>query len=216
MMNGFWTTVLSTAGASAIISGVITSVASIWLQHRYNRKIESFKADLSKMLNEDQTRFNWWYLEKAKAIKAIYANLATASYLLQKIHSIETDPRWQINQQTQNQSRQETLFLLIDALEKNTKDWFQLRLFFEEKDDFHIQDNILDEAHFLEFYVLRLANNKIEDLRNIGPVLLNEIEGKMRLLRSTFRDTLGVPDQNAESSSPQAHVDTSSKKDEVK
>ena len=207
-MNEFWTTVLSTAGASAIISGIITSVASIWLQHRYNKKIESFKADISQMLNEKQTRFNWWYLEKAKAIKTIYANLATASYLLQKIHSIETDPRWQINQQTQDKSRQETLFLLIDALEKNTKDWFQLRLFFEEKDDFHIQDNILDEAHFLEFYVLRLANNKIEDLRNLGPVLLDEIEGKMKLLRNAFRDTLGVQKQNTEASSPQTTVDT--------
>lgn len=209
-MSEFWTTVLSTAGASAIISGIITSVASIWLQHRYNKKIESFKADISQMLNEKQTRFNWWYLEKAKAIKTIYANLATASYLLQKIHSIETDPRWQINQQTQDKSRQETLFLLIDTLEKNTKDWFQLRLFFEEKDDFHIQDNILDEAHFLEFYVLRLANNKIEDLRNLGPVLLDEIEGKMKLLRNAFRDTLGVQKQNTETSSPQTTVDTSS------
>ena len=93
MTSEFWTTVLSTAGASAIISGVITSVASILLQHRYNKKIESFKADLSKMLNEDQTKFNWWYLEKAKAIKTIYANLSSMSFLLQKLHSIETDPR---------------------------------------------------------------------------------------------------------------------------
>ena len=214
-MNEFWTTVLSTAGASAIISGIITSVASIWLQHKYNRKIESFKADLSQMLNEKQTRFNWWYLEKAKAIKTIYANLADMRYLLQKLHSIETDPNWKSNQQYYEKTRQETYLSFLAATEKNSKDWLNLRLFFDRNDDYNIAKSISVEADFFAFHLDRVTKNEIEDLIKKEPEMLYEVEKMMTQLRDDFQVTLGVQKHNTEASAPQAPVDTSSK-DEVK
>lgn len=189
-MSEFWTTVLSTAGASAIISGVITSVASILLQHRYDEKIESFKADLSKMLNEDQTRFNLWYQEKAEAIKILYKDFSETYYLLQHLVSVETDSSWQQDAVDKKKEEDETLKQLAICAKTSFRKWLHLRLYLDDNDNSKIRAYFSFEVRFVDSCKKRLSVSDIEYfIRNKDEICLS-LSSIMDELRMQFRETL--------------------------
>jgi len=189
-MSEFWTTVLSTAGASAIISGVITSVASIWLQHRYDEKIESFKADLSKILNEDQTRFNLWYQEKAQAIKTLYKEFSEINYLLHHLVLLETESVWQQNINVKNQEKEKTLDQIVSCVKKTFREWEYLKLYLDDKDNSKIMDFFWREFRVIILYQECINASDLDFIIKNGKEIRISLSSVMEELRKQFRETL--------------------------
>ena len=139
MMNEFWTTVLSTAGAaacaSAIVSGVITSVASIWIQHIYDRKLEEHKAEVQKKIDEHQIQFKYWYDEKAKAIKELHSNAGELFYSLCTLHVIESKGPQQWDSNKREEAENELKKQICLKMQTTINEWIKLRLFLNDNED---------------------------------------------------------------------------------
>lgn len=147
-MNEFWTTVLSTAGAaacaSAIVSGVITSIASIWLQHVYDKKLEEHKEHVQKKIDKHQIQFEYWHKEKAKAIKEFYYS---AVMWYQEMSAFRAVSQMYVASPTA--AIQQRLNLKMERVlqlnESAHRDWTYLRLFLE-KEELLISDHLFTKG----------------------------------------------------------------------
>ena len=106
-----WTTILSSVGISTAVCAILAWLCREWIssrlkksiQHEYDVKLEGYKAGYTRFLTENEIRFSRWHEEKLKAIKDVYGHLATASYYLTFLLSLESDPRWQNDQELKSQ-----------------------------------------------------------------------------------------------------------------
>ena len=148
-MNEFWTTVLSTAGAaacaSAIVSGVITAVASIWLQHIYDKKLADHQAKVQKTIAEHQTKFNWWYEEKAKAVKEFYYCAVMWYQEMRDFRSIAKGFATNIPLEIQNDLAKR-IDQIIQMDNSSYKNWTFLRLYLK-REELLITDRFFSKGH---------------------------------------------------------------------
>ena len=191
MMNEFWTTVLSTAGAaacaSAIVSGVITSVASIWLQHIYDKKLADHQAKVQKQIDDYQIRFRYWHEEKAKAIKILFNDFVNMYSVLLKLMICAQDYD---GSDSAIIERSKLLQEYALSLEQGSTDWMRLTLYLNDKSNQDISSFIKKQRVFSDLYVLCVKNNNMDDVIKKGDNILSEISVKLGDLRKQFRETL--------------------------
>ena len=148
-MNEFWTTVLSSAGAAAlassVMSGIITTVASVWIQHVYDKKLEEHKAEVQKKIDEHQTKFNWWYEEKAKAVKEFYYSAVMWYQEMRDFRSIAKGFATNIPLEIQNDLAKR-LSQIIQMDNSSYKNWTFLRLYLK-KEELLITDRFFSKGH---------------------------------------------------------------------
>ena len=92
--------ILSSIGASAVCSAAAAWLLKTWIsarltksiQHKYDIKLENFKSEWQKILDESRITFSWWHVEQAKAIKETYAALAELfAAVSSRINCVERD-----------------------------------------------------------------------------------------------------------------------------
>lgn len=205
-MSEFWTTVLTTAGAAAlassIISGIITSAANIWLQYRYDRKLEKVKADVQAMLDEHHIQFEYWHKEKANAVKTLYRDFTELSSSLQKVLACE-----KADNKNDAVIKRETMAMhyLTSITQQSFDDWRVLSLYLNDADNDKIAKFIASAISFSDLYDPNV-NSFESTIVEQGKAIFTETTTRLYDLRVQFRKTLNILDE----------IDDNSNKKEVK
>ena len=189
-----WQTILSSVGLSAIACSILVWICREWIsarlqksiQHEYDVKLEEFKAGYQKILSENETRFSWWHEEKAKAIKAVYGDLADITFCLQYLQTLETDPRWQIEGMEIVRKNLITRFTV--HIENSAERWLRLRLFLDDEEDGGVSGFRVRTDKFFTAYAYSLV--KKEEFGKEGLQILAELNDIMECLRHCFQDVL--------------------------
>ena len=193
-----WITILSSVGASTIVCAFLMWLCREWIsarlkksiQHEYDIKLEGYKAGYTRFLTENEIRFSRWHEEKLKAIKEVYGNLSSASYYLAFLLSVESDPRWQTDQNQKLQARKTLADKYVAACEPCLHQWLNNRLFIEDEEDKIIGEFILKTDSVVNLYKSCITNNDVAILQKDGPEILKELDMIMNRLRHKLQDIL--------------------------
>ena len=240
-MSSVWT-IIGSVGTSLLASGGLVWLCREWIsarlqksiQHEYDLKLEEFKSkthyeyelklesskiDFQNKLNEQQTCFNHWYEEKAIAIKEFYTSLSKLFGEFYECHTIEEayTAGCVMPPEINLKNKEDLIYKLENDL---FKDWLRLRLFWEDEDDSIVESFFRKANSFVKTIVSKEEEMYSQQEKEQNDMLIKEMTQIMELLRKQFRASLklqncNLGDQKVETS-PQAPVDTSSKKDEEK
>ena len=165
------------------------------IQGEYDAKLALLKAELQRMSDEHQTQFKYWYSEQAAAIKETFEDICDLYSYLKYLQAVETAPTWKQNKD-QETARALLKEKLIACMDETARKWLKMRLFLDDKDDvkvgeFHLKTDSLLLSLFDTENVLGMENVK-DNSNNI----IHELETIMETLRTSFRDTLGIPNKS--------------------
>ena len=212
-MNISWSTVFSSIVASVGACTFLGWLCREWIsarlhksiQHEYDIKLEDFKSRIhyeydlklesskmgfQKVLDEHQTRFKYWYDEKAKAIKELYSNACELYYslyflqLFERLYGNRPPEEW-IKKERKIRNDQITTIKL-----KVKKDWYILRLFLDDEEDnaFVEFGNEINDWSKILFDIDN--ENRAKEIKENGNVLVDDMKKVLDKLRSIFRDAL--------------------------
>ena len=222
-MNTLWTvicSVVSSVLASVSLCGILGWLCREWIsarlrasiQHEYDIKLEDFKSrihyeyelklessktDFQKILNEHQTRFNYWHAEKAKTIKVVYSYLSFLYYNLNMLLSVEIDPIWNANIVIKKQRETDLKQAILKKMADSIQEWLMFRLYLGDKEDalFAVFQNNVDKLYDIcnESNEYTFSEEKRRDI----DMLLRNLEAILNHLRKVFQDILqGKADEN--------------------
>lgn len=146
------------------------------IHYEYDLKLESSKTDFQKVLDEHQTRFKYWYDEKAKAIKDLYSNACELYYslyflqLFEWLHGNRSSEEW-IKKERKTRKDQITALKL-----KVKKDWYILRLFLDDEEDnaFVEYENEINDWSRVLFDIN--DENRTKEIKENGNMLIDDIK----------------------------------------
>ena len=210
-MNEFWTTVLSSAGAAAlassVMSGIITTVASVWIQHVYDKKLEEHKAEVQKKIDEHQIQFEYWHKEKAKAIKTLFKNFAELSLNLNLLLTCE-----KIDDGSEDAIKRKICAIrsLTAITQKSFENGIRLSLFLDKKNYNTIKELLMKVKDFSELYNPNI-NNFSDTFVEQGRAILADTKKLLGELRIQFRNALMVKEYSLENKKEKIQVEKGKK-----
>lgn len=167
------------------------------IHYEYDLKLESSKTDFQRVLDEHQTQFKYWFDEKTKAIKELYANAGNLYCSLSYLHVAESNSpkQWSVNDQEkiEDELKKQVAFFF----EKVINDWLKLRIFLsDDEDKLYYEFNGKTKMWFnvLLNPDTDQRNKYIEDNQK---AILSDIDGVMDKLRTSFREALSVATKEA-------------------
>lgn len=148
-MDISWTTVLcsfiGSIVASGVFSGVVACVLGAYIQHKNDKRLAYYKSEIQLILDEHQTKFNWWYEEKAKAVKEFYYCAVMWYQEMRDFRSIAKSFAPNIPVEIQNDLAKR-IELIIQMKDSSYKNWTFLRLYLK-REELLITDHFFSKGH---------------------------------------------------------------------
>lgn len=148
-MDISWTTVLcsfiGSIVASGVFSGVVACVLGAYIQHKNDKRLAYYKSEIQLILDEHQTKFNWWYEEKAKAVKEFYYNAVMWYQEMRDFRSIAKGFATNIPEEIQNELAKR-IEHIIQMENSSYKNWTFLRLYLK-REELLITDRFFSKGH---------------------------------------------------------------------
>ena len=161
-MDISWTTVLcsfiGSIVASGVFSGVVACILGAYIQHKNDKRLAYYKSEIQLILDEHQTKFNWWYEEKAKAVKEFYYSVVMWYQEMRDFRSIAKGFATNIPLEIQNDLAKR-LSQIIQMDNSSYKNWTFLRLYLK-KEELFITDRFFSKGHS----IFKGIGNQIEKM----------------------------------------------------
>ncbi len=184
-MNEFWTTILNSPVIASLAECALLCGVILLLQHIYNKKLEEHKAEVQKKIDEHQTRFNWWYQEKAKAVKEFYYSTVILCREMRDFHVVIQNAKNNSSATVEDFKKRADRIIQLNI--SSYRDWKCLQLFLEDKyleiaDPFFLKSGSIFEFFFNQMTQKDFTPNKEkinEEIKKMS-IIVEELRKQMR------------------------------------
>lgn len=193
-MDISWTTVLcsfiGSIVASGVFSGVVACILGAYIQHKNDKRLAYYKSEIQLILDEHQTRFSWWYQEKAKVIKDFYYSTVILYREMRDFNVIAKNTK-EITDRTKK-DLEEKINHIIQQNTSSYRYWKSLQLFLKEEELSLADVFFTKSVSVFEGFVSQITHNNLSLDREKIDREIEEMSTIIDSLRKKLQDILKV------------------------